>query len=340
LGIKLKDLAKLTGGEISGNSEVEIESAAPIDRAQTGQISFVANKKYAKYLETTAASAVVLSVDSDFKRIPALLHKDPYYAFALILDALYPETSPVIKGVDSTAVISEAANIGSGTSVGALSYIGEGASIGENCIIFPKVYIGRKVKLGSGCKIFPGVIILDDTQIGDNVTIHSGTVIGSDGFGYARHELGIKKVKQVGWVELGNDVEIGANVTIDRGALGPTKIGNSVKIDNLVQIAHNVEIGDFSIIVSQVGISGSTKLGKGVILAGQVGVVGHLELGDGVQVGAQSGVSRSVEAGKTVFGSPARNFMKATRIEASIARLPELIKKVRDLEKKIDSETE
>ncbi|MFH2034902.1 MAG: UDP-3-O-(3-hydroxymyristoyl)glucosamine N-acyltransferase [Candidatus Zixiibacteriota bacterium] len=206
--------------------------------------------------------------------------------------------------------------------------------MGEKSVIMPRIFIGNDVTIGRNCKIYPNVSILDGTKIGDNAIIHSGTVIGSDGFGFARHEKGIKKVKQIGYVEIGNDVEIGSNVSIDRGALGPTKIGNSVKIDNLVQIAHNVEIGDYSIIVAQVGISGSTKLGKGVILAGQVGVTGHLVLGDGVTVGAQSGVHTDIEAGKTYFGSPARDIMKAKRIEASVAKLPDLFKKIREFEKK------
>jgi len=196
----------------------------------------------------------------------------------------------------------------------------------------PNVYIGKNVIVGNNCRFYPGVVILDGAKIGDNVIIHGGTVIGADGFGYARHESGIKKVKQIGWVEIGSEVEIGANCTIDRGALGPTKVGRGSKIDNLVQIAHNVEIGEYCIIVSQVGISGSTKLGNGVILAGQVGLVGHIELGDGVTIGAQSGVSGSIPPGQTYFGYPARPIMETKRIEACLSRLPELFRRVRALE--------
>ncbi|MCX6827062.1 MAG: UDP-3-O-(3-hydroxymyristoyl)glucosamine N-acyltransferase [candidate division Zixibacteria bacterium] len=329
--IKLNQLAELVSGRLVGNGEIDIDSAAPIETARKGQITFLANSKYEKFLAATAASAVVLPTDKGYHRLPVIEHENPYFAFALILDALYP--TPISKAViDSTAIISSSAIIGNDCAIGALSLIGENSTIGDNCIIFPQVYIGNHVTLGKGCKLFPQTVILDHTAIGDNATIHSGTVIGSDGFGYARHKQGIKKVKQIGWVEIGSEVEIGANCTIDRGALGPTQIGKGCKIDNLVQIAHNVELGENCIIVSQVGISGSTKLGSGVILAGQVGLVGHIEIGDGVAVGAQSGVRKNIPSGKTYFGYPAREIMLAKRIEACLSRLPELFKRVRSLE--------
>jgi UDP-3-O-[3-hydroxymyristoyl] glucosamine N-acyltransferase len=332
LNVTVEYLARLVGGRFEGDGKIIINSASPIETAKAGQITFVANDKYRKFLKTTAASAVVLSEETDCFCPAVIRHNNPYYAFALILDELYPTTEAVPRGIDDTAVISESATFDENCSVGALSYIGNKCLIGKNCIICPKVYIGNDVRLGNNCRIYPGVIINDNTRISDNVIIHSGTVIASDGFGYARHDGGIKKVKQIGWVEIGNDVEIGANCTIDRGALGPTRIGNFVKIDNLVQIAHNVEIGDYSIIVAQVGISGSTKLGKGVILAGQVGLIGHIELGDGVQVGAQSGVNRNIPPGKKFFGYPAREIMQTKRIEACLSRLPELFKRVKKIE--------
>ncbi len=339
MGLSLKELADKIGGELSGDGGVQIDSVAPIETAGTGQISFLANTKYKKFLETTTASAVVLSLDAEFDRLPVIKHKDPYYAFALILDILYPE-EPINAGVSAQAHIADSAKIGKSNFVGAFVFIGENSKIGENNNIMPQVHIGRNVIIGNGCKFYPNVSILDGTLIGDNVTIHSGTVIGSDGFGYARHETGIKKVKQIGNVEIANDVEIGSNVSIDRGALGPTKIGNHVKIDNLVQIAHNVVIGDYSIIVAQVGISGSTTLGKGVILAGQVGVVGHIEIGDGVTVGAQSGVSHSIPPGKVYFGSPAREMIRAKRIEACMAKLPDLFRKMNKMEKSLKKDTD
>ncbi len=331
---KLRELADTCGGILEGDGNIEISAAAPIESASSGDITFIANNKYKKYIDTTAASAVVVHKDLKCERSDLIRHEDPYYAFALILDILYPDAAKTERRIHDTAVISETSKIGDNCTIGAQSHIGNNSRIGDGCRIDPQVYIGDNVTLGENCHLFPGVIINRGTRIGDNSIVHSGTVVGSDGFGYARHSKGIKKVKQIGWVEIGNDVEIGANCTIDRGALGPTKIGNHVKIDNLVQIAHNVEIGDFSIIVSQVGISGSTKLGRGVILAGQVGLVGHIEIGDGVQVGAQSGVSKDIPAGKKYFGYPAREIMETKRIEASLKRLPELLKRVKKLEDK------
>ncbi|SYZ73331.1 UDP-3-O-acylglucosamine N-acyltransferase [Candidatus Zixiibacteriota bacterium] len=334
MAIPLKRLAEITEGELAGDGAILIDSAAPIESARSGQITFVANSRYEKFLATTAASAVIISSDSKFDRLPAIRHNNPYLAFAIILDELYPPQETISLGTDKSAVISETAVIGKDARIGALAYVGDESKIAENAVICPQVHIGNKVSIGRNCRIYPGVIILDGTILGNNVTIHGGTVIGADGFGYARHEKGIKKVKQIGWVEIGDESEIGANCTVDRGALGPTRIGKSVKIDNLVQIAHNVEIGDYSIIISQVGISGSTKLGKGVILAGQVGLVGHIEIGNGVQVAAQSGVSHSIPAGEIYFGYPARPIMQTKRIEACLKRLPELFKRVRDLEDK------
>ncbi len=332
--IKLKQLVEKIGGQLFGDGDIEIESAAPIDSAGKGQITFLANPRYEKFLETTKASAVILQTEYECSHPAAIKHNNPYYAFARALDILYPEVINLPQGIDSSAIIADSAQIGGNCAIGAMTYIGRESSVGESGIIHPQVHIADNVHIGRNCRIYPGVKIMEGSRIGDNVILHSGVVIGSDGFGFARHDKGIKKVKQIGWVEIGSDVEIGANSTIDRGALGPTRIGNFVKIDNLVQIAHNVEIGDYSIIVSQVGISGSTKLGKGVILAGQVGLVGHIELGDGVQVGAKSGINHSIPAGKSYFGYPAREKTFAMRIEACLAKLPDLFRRVRILEKK------
>ncbi len=335
MSFKLKELAELVEGELCGNPDTEINAAAPIDSARPGQITFLANSKYEPFLKTTAASAVVLHPDITYDRTASIRHPNPYYAFAIILDLLYPDDDYYRSGISPLAYLAPTAILGNDCSVGAFAIVGDQSSIGGDTVIMPSVFIGKNVAIGSHCKIYPNVSILDDTRIGDHVIIHSGTVIGSDGFGFARYPGGIKKVKQVGWVEIGNEVEIGANCGIDRGALGATRIGNGVKIDNLVQIAHNVQIGDYSIIVAQVGISGSTRLGKGVILAGQVGLVGHIEIGDGATVGAQSGVHKDIPAGKIYFGYPAREAMHSKRIEACLSRLPELFKRVRDLEDKI-----
>jgi UDP-3-O-[3-hydroxymyristoyl] glucosamine N-acyltransferase len=328
----LANLAENVDGKIDGDGSIEISTASPIENAKVGDITFVANQKYLKHLKTTKASAIVLDLETPSEGIPAIRHSNPYYAFACIIDILYPELPEVIIGIDDSAVVSDDVNIGENTGIGPLCHIKSGSSIGDNSRILSSVYIGKNVSIGNNCIIYPGVMIMDDSIIGDNVIIHASTVIGSDGFGFAESDKGLKKIKQIGNVVIEDNVEIGSNCSVDRGALGSTKIGFGSKIDNLVQIAHNVQIGKHCIIVAQVGISGSTTLGNGVILAGQVGVVGHIDLGDGVKVGAQSGISKSIEPGKTVFGSPAREIILSKKIEASLNRLPDLLKRVKKLE--------
>lgn len=330
--LTLAELAELVGGTVDGDGRTLIRGAAPIESAHPGEISFVANPRYNQFVETTTASALVLDPDTPCSHKPVIRHKNPYLIFAKIVDRLYSDPVLATPGISPQAVVEPGAQIGANCSIGPLCHIRATAKIGDNCTLVSSVYVGDTVELGSACLIHPGVRILYGTQVGKRAIIHAGTVIGSDGFGFAPSPEGMKKIKQIGWVEIGNDVEIGANVTIDRGALGPTVIGRGTKIDNLVQIAHNVQIGEDCLIVSQVGISGSTKLGNRIILAGQVGLVGHIEIGDDVRVGAQSGVPKSVSAGKTVFGSPARDIMETKRIEASLTRLPELLKRVKRLE--------
>lgn len=334
MAFTLAQLAEQIGGAIEGDGDIKIRAAAPIESACPGDISFVVNKRYTRFIATTHASALVLGPDTECTRIPVLRHPNPYLAFACIIDILFPDERLVPPGIDPTAVIEDGVSIVSSAGIGALCHIRQGAHIGTDTELVSSVFVGRNVVIGKNCRIYPGVRIMDGTKIGNNVIIHSSTVIGSDGFGFAESESGLKKIKQVGWVEIHDHVEIGSNCSVDRGALGPTRIGRGTKIDNLVQIAHNVEIGQHSIIVSQVGISGSTKVGNGVVLAGQVGLTGHIEIGDGAQVGAQSGVSKSIPPGKRVFGYPARDIMETARIEAALVRLPELLKRVRRLEDK------
>lgn len=332
--ITLGELAKKTQSELTGESGIEIHGAAPIDRAQAGEITFIANPRYLIHLQKTKASAIILDFDTPCDHLAVLRHRNPYLTFARIIDILFPPQTQVPKGVHGSSVVEPNVNLASTAGIGPLCHIREGTAVGDNTQLVSSVYVGKDVEIGQNCLIYPGVRIMDGCRIGNNVIIHSSTVIGSDGFGFAESETGLKKIRQVGWVEIEDDVEIGSNCSVDRGALGPTVVGRGTKIDNLVQIAHNVEIGHSCIIVSQVGISGSTKLGTGVILAGQVGVIGHLDIGDGARVGAQSGVAKSVPAGKTVFGSPARDIMETKRIEASMRRLPELLQRVKRLEGK------
>lgn len=331
---RLSELAAATQSTLDGDGAIEITGAAPIESATERQISFVANPRYRQYIATSKASALVLDNDVDSSGHAAIRNPNPYLTFARILDLLYPRAAAV-SGIAPSAVIHPGAKISASATIGGLCFIDEGSVIGEQTIVGESVYIGQGVTIGKECFIHPGARLLHGTKLGARCIIHAGVVLGSDGFGYAESSNGLYKIQQLGWVEVGDDVEIGANTTVDRGALGPTKIGNGTKIDNLVQIGHNVEIGRHCVIVSQVGISGSTKIGNGVVIAGQVGMVGHIEIGDGVKIGAQSGVSKSIPPGKVYFGYPAREIGETKRIEASLSRLPELLKRVRELEIKL-----
>lgn len=338
MGFTLAQLAEKIGGTVDGDGGVVITAAAPIESAGPSDISFVANERYAKFVATTGAGALVLHPKISCSHVPVIRHENPYLAFACLIDILYPDQPLIPAGIDPSAVVSPQATIDPEAGIGALCHVRDGSRIGKGTELVSSVFVGRNVTIGDNCRVYPGVCIMDGTTIGNRVIIHSSTVLGSDGFGFAESKTGLKKIKQVGWVEIGDDVEIGSNCSIDRGALGPTRIGRGTKIDNLVQIAHNVEIGQHSIIVAQVGISGSTKVGNGVVLAGQVGLVGHIEIGDGVRVAAQSGVTRNIEAGKTIFGSPARDIMETKRIEAALGRLPELLRRVRQIENELSGD--
>jgi UDP-3-O-[3-hydroxymyristoyl] glucosamine N-acyltransferase len=333
------EIAKTVGASLEGNASVKISGAAPIESAEKDEITFVANTRYQKFLTSTRAGAVVVDDKIDCSHKTILRHPNPYFTFAQIIDLLYPDEPIHEAAISPLAYIDDSAVVAPTVNVGNFCHIESGSRIGEHTRLVSSVYIGKNVSIGNNCLLYPGVIILDNSIIGNHVIIHASTVVGSDGFGYAPTKQGIKKIKQVGWVEIGDNVELGSNVSIDRGALGPTQIGRGTKIDNLVQIAHNVQIGENCLIVAQVGISGSTKVGNGVTIAGQVGLVGHIEIGDGAIIGAQSGVSNSVPAGRTFFGYPAREIMETKRIEASLTRLPELLKRVKQLEKKLEDKS-
>jgi UDP-3-O-[3-hydroxymyristoyl] glucosamine N-acyltransferase len=330
----VRQLAEKIGAEFSGDGDAVIQSAAPIESAGPGQITFLSNPAYKKFLATTKASAVVVGPDVVVEGPAAIVAKNPYLAFSQIIDLIYPPAYADVWEIHPTAVVAESASLPDKVSIGPHAVIEDDAVIGENTVIGAGTFIGTKTRIGSECRIAPNVSIMHECRLGNNIIIHAGTVIGSDGFGFAPSEPGqeFKKIRQVGWVEIGDNVELGANVTVDRGAIGPTVIERGVKVDNLVMIAHNVRIGENSIIVAQVGISGSTKLGKSVILAGQVGLVGHIQIGDGAVVGAQSGVSKSLEGGRTYFGYPARPIGETMKLEAALKQLPELLKRVKAIE--------
>ena len=334
--VTLEAVAKAIDGTVVGDGSVEITGVAGIREAREGELTFLANPRYEPYLEHTQASAVIVS--ENHRRIgkPLIQNPNPYLAFLKAVRLFAREAERPRAGVHPTAVVAEDAFVAPDASIGPHVVIEPGAVIGARAIVHAGCYIGARARLGDDAFLYPNVTVREECELGDRVIVHSGTVVGSDGFGFVRDGDVYRKLPQVGNVAVGEDVEIGANVTIDRATTGTTRIGAGSKIDNLVQIAHNVQIGRNCIIVAQVGISGSTVLGDHVVLAGQVGIVGHIEIGDGASVGAQSGVSKSVKAGERMFGYPAMPLRQAKRIEASIRNLPELIHTVRQLKRRVD----
>ncbi|MCI0331574.1 MAG: UDP-3-O-(3-hydroxymyristoyl)glucosamine N-acyltransferase [candidate division Zixibacteria bacterium] len=333
--MKLSEIARLVGGELAAAGDLEITGVAPIGQAGPGDLTFVANPRYRPLLKSTKAAAAVVDNQTEFPGLALVRHPNPYYAFLLVIRHFHPEERPVAAGIHPQAFVAPDALLGKEVGLGPFSVVESGAKIGDRTLIAAGSYVGREVEIGADCLIYPNVTLRERVWLGNRVVVHSGTVVGSDGFGYAKEKGVYHKIPQVGTVVIEDDVELGANVAIDRATMGETRIGKGTKIDNLVQIAHNVKIGENSIIVSQVGISGSTEVGKNVTLAGQVGLTGHLHIGDGVIVAAQSGVHRDLKPGQIVLGSPARDLQKSKKIEAIISNLPEYIEKLKKLERAI-----
>ncbi|MDD5130566.1 MAG: UDP-3-O-(3-hydroxymyristoyl)glucosamine N-acyltransferase [Candidatus Omnitrophica bacterium] len=331
----LKEIAELINGKVVGNADTLITGASGIREAAEGDITFLANSKYSSLMDKTRAAAIITSTDVQGATKPIILTENPSLAFVKIISMFTPDDAGHPNGIDYTAVIGKNVSLGKNVTIGAYSVIGDNAVIGDNVIIYAGCYVGHHTKIGNQTLIYPHVSIRERVGIGSRVIIHSGTVIGSDGFGFATIKGAHHKIPQVGTVEIHDDVEIGANVTIDRARFDKTVIGRGTKIDNLVQIAHNVIIGENSLIVAQVGISGSTIIGNNVILGGQAGLVGHITLGDNAIVTAQSGVAKSVPADTMVSGYPARPFMTTQRANASLQNLPKLFEQVKELKKKI-----
>lgn len=333
--MKLKELAEKLGCDLIGDGEVEVKSVAPLDEAQEGDLSFVAHTKYLPRLATSKASAFILPPDAPPSEKPTLRTPNPYLTFAKALALFFP-LGQIVSGIHPSSIIAEGAKIEEGVSIGALAVLDEEVSVGAGTTIGPLVYVGRGSRIGRGCLIHPHVTIREGVTLGDRVIVHSGTVIGSDGFGYAKDAEGrYVKIPQIGGVLIEDDVEIGANVTIDRATLGQTRIKRGTKIDNLVQVAHNVAIGEDCILIAQVGISGSTVLEDRVTLAGQVGVVDHVRIGHDTVVGAQAGVAKDIPSGSVFLGSPAVPHMELKRTLAALNRLPELLKTIRTLEERM-----
>jgi UDP-3-O-[3-hydroxymyristoyl] glucosamine N-acyltransferase len=331
---KLKELAQWVDGTVVGDGEIEISGVAAIDEAQAGEITFIANPKYLPRLNETRASAVIVSKEVTQKEKPLLSVANPHLAFAKIL-TLFFEKPYQPKGVDSHTWISPTARLGKDLTLYPFVYIGDRCSIGDRVTLYPGVCIGEDSTIGEDSIFYPNVSIYSGTVIGKRVILHSGVVIGSDGFGYVKEGKKNVKIPQIGRVEIEDDVEIGSNTTVDRATLGKTIIRKGVKIDNLVQVAHNVVIGEDSILCGQVGISGSTKIGSNVTLAGQVGVADHIEIGDNVMVGGQSGVMNDLPPNQGYTGSPAQPHREFLRMAAHFPKLPEMRKTLIEIEKRL-----
>jgi len=338
--ITAKELASLLGASLEGNPNAKVNQLAKIEEANAQSFCFLANPKYFHYAQT--ATVGILLCDETLEYNPAnigavLRVKEPYQAFQKLMELYAAMSAPKSNsGIHPQSYIGAHSTLGENLELGAFSSIGKNCRIGNNVTIHSSVAIGDNSTIGDNCVIYGNVSIYHGTKIGERTIIHSGAVIGSDGFGFAPQEDGsYKKIPQTGIVEIGNDVEIGANTCIDRAVIGATKIGNGVKLDNLIQVAHNVEIGDHTVIAAQAGISGSTKFGKNVMIGGQAGITGHLTIADGVKIQAQAAVIRDVsEKGKGISGAPAIDAREHYRILAYMQKLPDMAKRLAELEKK------
>ena len=324
-------IADQINGTIVGDRNIDIFNISKIEEGSKGSLTFLANPKYTEFIYTTKASAAIVSSDFEpTERIELTLIKvkDPYSSFTTILE-LFDKDLSKRKGISQLTDVDKSSKISDSAFIGSFSSVGENSIIGEKCIIENQVFIGNNVKIGKGCLIYPGVKILDDTIIGQNCIIHSSTTIGSDGFGFAPNDDGsYKKIPQTGNVVIGDNVEIGSNSTIDRATLGSTIISNGVKLDNQIQVAHNVEIGENTAIAAQSGVAGSTKIGKNCMIGGQVGIIGHIKIGDNVKIQAQAGVTSNIESNSRVTGTPAISYMNYNKSYVHFKNLPEIVKKI------------
>ena len=332
----LDALAAELGGVVVGDGSTVIRGVAGIREAQRGDITFLANSRYDGYLTETQASAVICSRQHHHAPLPLLQVDNPYLAFQKVVTLMRPELARPLAGIHATAVISPEARVGEGASIGPYCVVEAGAVIGDRAVLMPGCFIGVRASVGDDTLLYPRVTIREDCTVGSRCILHPGVVIGADGFGFAFDAGRYHKVPQVGTVFVGDDVEIGANTTIDRATTDATRIGSGTKIDNLVQVGHNVVTGEHCIIVAQVGISGSTRLEDYVTIGGQAGIIGHVNLGRGAQIGAQSGVSKSVSANATVFGTPAVALSIFKRLNAYLKRLPTLFERTKQLEERVE----
>ena len=334
-------IAGILEGDVDGNPEVEVSRLAKIEEGTKGSLTFLANPKYTQFIYTTHASVTI--VDRGFtpeNKLSTTLIRvdDAYKAFSKLLE-YYNQVKMNKTGIEQPVFISDSAKYGENLYLGAFSYIGENVTIGDNSKIYPNVYIGDNVTIGDNAIVFAGSKIYSDTLIGNNCTIHSGAIVGADGFGFTPNEKGeYVKVPQTGNVIIEDNVDIGAGTTIDRATLGSTIIKKGVKLDNQIQIAHNVEIGENTVIAAQSGVAGSTKIGKNCMIGGQVAIVGHLTIGNNVRIQAQSGIGRNVKDHETLQGSPALNYGDYNKSYVHFKNLPKLVDRINSIEKKTNND--
>ena len=333
-----KQIADLIGGRVEGDENAAVSTFAKIEEGKKGAISFLSNPKYTHFIYETESSVVLVNDDLELGAgvKPTLIRvKNAYEAVAKLLQ-LYESMKPKKTGIDPLAFVSPKAQVGKDVFIGAFACIGDGAVIGDGSQVYPHTVIGDGVKLGDGCLIYPNVTIYQGCQLGNRVTIHAGSVIGADGFGFAPNVEGYEKIPQIGIVIIEDDVEIGANTCIDRSTMGQTVIHKGVKLDNLIQVAHNCEIGENTVMSAQVGIAGSTKVGSWCMFGGQVGLAGHITVGDHVNLGAQSGVPSSLKANQTLIGTPRMEPTPFFKSQAIFRRLPDMYKELSALSKEIE----
>jgi UDP-3-O-[3-hydroxymyristoyl] glucosamine N-acyltransferase len=336
--MRLADIAARVGGTLEGDGSVEIAGVSSIEEPKPGTLTFLADPKHASRLGDLSAAAILLPPAAPAVSLPAIRVADPYLAFVEVVELFHPLPSPD-PGIHPSAIVSPTARLGPGVSIGPYAVVGDDVVLGDDAVLHAGVVLYPRVRVGRAFTAHARVVVREDVEIGDRVTLHAGAVIGSDGFGYLPGPQGIRKIPQIGTVVIEDDVEIGANTTIDRAALGATRIGRGTKIDNLVMVAHGCQIGAGCLLAGQVGLAGGTTLGAGVMLGGQVGSAGHLRIGDGVQVAAKSGIHNDLEGGRSYGGIPAMEIRQWRRSVTAFVRLGELVRRVRALERRLGVRT-